>query len=133
MRTDHIVGWCDDCHKRTCPQCDNCDCDGYPCEHQIVKMGANLTNEYEEKQRQDRLRREMEGMQNQYAKQAMPLGYEGKSLYISSIRRELEMKKSKLSMELELIDSALKDCSPEAETLLRLVSTLDKLGMRTRL
>lgn len=31
-----VRGYCDDCHRPTCPICDNCDCDGYPCVHQTA-------------------------------------------------------------------------------------------------
>lgn len=34
--------YCSDCHRETCQQCANCDCDGYPCEHQIEEVKREM-------------------------------------------------------------------------------------------
>lgn len=49
MKTRIDREWCDMCHRRTCPQCHNCDCDGYPCIHQDPNGDINPYNRPKEK------------------------------------------------------------------------------------
>lgn len=52
--------------------------------------------------------------------------------YYSSITRELKIRRDKLFMELQLVESTLKTITPEIENILQVVKALEQLGMKTR-